>query len=58
MIQLRITIVAPTEATAAQYAELATWARQHGLAFSNCDLRITTATIELGGKLLAYDADF
>ncbi len=56
--QYDVFIHEPGVRTAGIYAELATWAQQHGVAFSNNDLWIAATTIELGGKLLTYDADF
>lgn len=54
----KIMVVAPTQATSVQHAELAVWARRNGFAIGKNDLWIAATTIELAGRLLTYDADF
>jgi predicted nucleic acid-binding protein len=40
------------------YADLAAWAKQHGLALSNNDFWIAATTIQIGGILFTSDRDF
>jgi len=56
--QFNLEIVSPDQDTATIYADLATWARQHGVALSNNDVWIAATCLQLGGKLLALDQDF
>jgi predicted nucleic acid-binding protein len=56
--RFRLDIHMPTESTSAIYAELAAWAKRHGVALSNNDIWIAATTIEVGGKLLTTDKDF
>jgi predicted nucleic acid-binding protein len=48
----------PGQDTAIIYADLATYARQHGLSLSNNDFWIAATTIQSGGVLLTKDGDF
>jgi len=56
--QLSFEVVYPNQDTSLVYAELATWAKQHGTALSNNDIWIAATSRQLGGKLLTLDGDF
>lgn len=56
--QLAFEVITPDQDTAVLYAELATWARQHGVALSNNDVWIAATCSQLGGRLLTLDNDF
>jgi predicted nucleic acid-binding protein len=56
--QLAFEVVYPNQDTSLIYAELATWARQHGIALSNNDIWIAATCSQLGGRLLTLDGDF
>ena len=56
--QFGIEVVSPDQDTAMIYADLATWARQHGIALSHNDIWIAATCIQVGGKLFAVDQDF
>lgn len=58
MQQLSFEVVYPDQDTSLIYAELATWARQHGIALSNNDIWIAATSRQLSGKLLTLDGDF
>jgi predicted nucleic acid-binding protein len=53
-----IEVVSPDQDTAIIYADLATWARQHGIALSHNDIWIAATCVQAGGNLLAVDQDF
>ncbi|HUD07409.1 MAG TPA: PIN domain-containing protein [Candidatus Saccharimonadales bacterium] len=53
-----IEVVFPDQETAVIYADLATWARQHGVALSHNDFWIASTCIQIGGSLFAVDQDF
>lgn len=48
----------PSQDTSLLYAELATWARRHGVALSNNDIWIAATCSQLGGRLITLDGDF
>ncbi len=56
--QFHASITNPIQDTSIIYADLATYARQHGLALSNNDFWIAATTIQLGGVLFTRDGDF
>lgn len=56
--QFHAEIVAPDQDTAIIYADLAAWARQHGITLSNNDLWIAATCVQTGGRLLTLDQDF
>ena len=56
--QLSFEVLYPDQDTSLIYAELATWAKQHGVALSNNDIWIASTTRQLGGRLLTLDGDF
>jgi predicted nucleic acid-binding protein len=56
--QLAFEVVYPSQDTSVIYAELATWARKHGIALSNNDIWIAATCSQLGGRLLTLDGDF
>lgn len=56
--QLSFELIYPDQDTSLMYAELATWARQHGVALSNNDIWIAATCSQLGGRLITLDGDF
>jgi predicted nucleic acid-binding protein len=56
--QFSVSITYPNQDTAIIYADLAAWAKQHGLALSNNDFWIAATTIQIGGILFTSDRDF
>lgn len=56
--QLSFEIIHPDQDTSVLYAEIASWAKKHGIALSNNDIWIAAASKQLGGKLLTLDDDF
>lgn len=56
--QLSFELIYPDQDTSLIYAELATWAREHGLALSNNDIWIAATCKQLSAKLLTLDGDF
>ncbi|HEX4774315.1 MAG TPA: PIN domain-containing protein [Candidatus Saccharimonadales bacterium] len=56
--QFNVNVIQLDQDTAIIYADLAAWARQHGLALSNNDFWIAATTIQIGGNLLTSDGDF
>ena len=55
---LSFEVVFPDQDTSYRYAELAIWARQHGISLSNNDIWIAATCSQLGGRLITLDADF
>lgn len=55
---LSFEVIFPDQDTSYRYAELATWAKQLGIALSNNDIWIAATCSQLGGKLITLDADF
>ncbi len=56
--ELQFEIFCPDQDTSIKYAELATWARKHGISLSNNDIWIAATCSQLGGKLVAFDDDY
>lgn len=56
--KLSFELAYPNQDTSIIYAELAVWAKEHGVALSNNDIWIAAASRQLGGKLLTLDGDF
>lgn len=56
--ELSFELIYPNQDTSLVYAELATWARQHGVILSNNDIWIAATTRQIGGRLLTLDGDF
>lgn len=56
--RLSFELIYPDQDTSLIYAELATWARQHGVALSNNDIWIAATCRQLGGRLITLDGDF
>jgi predicted nucleic acid-binding protein len=56
--QFDLEVVAPNQDTAIIYAELSSWARQHGVSLSNNDIWIASTSIQVGGELFTTDIDF
>lgn len=56
--RLSFEIVCPNQETSLIYAELATWARRHGIALSHNDIWIAATCSQLGGRLITLDGDF
>ena len=56
--KLSVSIVPPDQATAIIYAELAGWARQHGVSLSNNDLWIAATVVQHDASLFTSDQDF
>ena len=56
--QLSLELVSPNQDTSIIYAELATWARQHGVSLSNNDLWIAATNNQVSGRLITLDGDF
>lgn len=56
--RFNIEVVSPDQDTAIIYADLARWARQHGVALSHNDFWIAATCVQTGGSLLAIDGDF
>lgn len=48
----------PNQDTSLIYADLATWAKRHGVALSNNDIWIAATCSQLGGRLITLDGDF
>jgi predicted nucleic acid-binding protein len=55
---LSLEVIYPDQDTSLIYAELATWARQHGISLSNNDIWIAATCSQLGGRLITLDGDF
>jgi predicted nucleic acid-binding protein len=53
-----VEIFSPNQDTSIIYAELAAWAKQHGVSLSNNDLWIAATSNQLGGRLITLDSDF
>ena len=58
MKRFNITVVCPDQSTSIIYAELATWARTHGVALSFNDLWIAATAVQNAAELLTFDNDF
>ncbi len=56
--QFHLEVLNPSQDVAHIYAELAAWARQHGIALSHNDTWIAATCVHAGGKLLTLDQDF
>ena len=56
--QFSAEVFCPNQNTSLIYAELATWAKQHGVALSNNDIWIAATCSQLGGRLITLDGDF
>ena len=56
--QFNIDVIYPDQDTAIIYADIATWAKQHGLALSNNDFWIASTSVQAGGVLFTLDKDF
>lgn len=56
--QFNLEVALPDQNTATIYAELASWARLHGVSLSNNDIWIAAAAIQVGGELFTTDIDF
>jgi predicted nucleic acid-binding protein len=56
--KLSFELAYPNQDTSIIYAELAAWAKEHGVALSINDIWIAAASRQLGGKLLTLDGDF
>lgn len=53
-----VEIFSPNQDTSIIYAELAAWAKQHGVSLSSNDLWIAATSNQLGGRLITLDSDF
>ncbi len=56
--QFAIEVIAPDQDTAIIYSDLASWARQQGVALSNNDIWVAATCIQVGGNLMTLDQDF
>jgi predicted nucleic acid-binding protein len=56
--QFHLEVVFPNQNIAIIYADLAIWARKHGVALSQNDIWIAATTVHLGGVLATLDQDF
>lgn len=56
--QFHVEVVNPSQDVGHIYADLAAWARQHGIALSHNDIWIAATCVHVGGKLLTLDQDF
>ncbi len=56
--EFAIEVFSPNQDTSIIYAELAAWAKQHGVSLSNNDLWIAATSNQLGGRIITLDGDF
>lgn len=56
--QFNLEIIEPNQDTAIIYADLAVWARKHGISLSNNDIWIAAACVQAAGVLATTDNDF
>jgi predicted nucleic acid-binding protein len=56
--RLSFEVICPNQETSLIYAELATWARRHGITLSHNDIWIAATCSQLGGRLITLDGDF
>lgn len=56
--QFDLVVTNPDQDIAIVYADLAAWARKHGVALSHNDFWIAATCIQVGGVLATFDKDF
>jgi predicted nucleic acid-binding protein len=55
--RLSFEVISQDQETSLIYAELAAWARRHGIALSHNDIWIAAMCSQLGGRLITLDGD-